>query len=244
MNLKTRVLAGASSLAIAGSMVAGFAAAPAGAAVSTVLTCTGMTQTAKLNPHLTSNTPRYVKAGASGINGSCAVDAGISTENPATDSTKANPYDNQTNGHSTLTVLSNKVKVAGSTSCNTADPAIVAANVYPNSYPLNGKQTIKFNELNEKFKNIQLQAFLYLTGDVNNPTAVTAEGVVTKGPGVGGNVTEPFTFGPAVGDTKSVHFVDCLDTVAGPGGIEDGYADLVALDISQAAPMTVTVGQP
>ena len=117
--------------------------------------------------------------------------------------------------------------------------------MYPAAYPLNGKQTIKFSDINANTgKALSLQAFVYLTGDVNNPTAVTAEGVVTKGPGIGGNLTEPFTFGPAVGDTKSVHFVDCIDTMAGPGGIEDGYANLVALDISQSSPMTVTVGQP
>ena len=242
MNLKTRLVAGASTLAIAGSLLAGIAAAPAGAVVNTVLTCSGMTQTAKLNPALGSGDAKYTKASAKGINGGCIVDAGIRTNNPSSDSTKLNPFDDQTNGQAGLSVLSNKASLAGSASCNTADPGV--DNDYPQAYPLNGKQTIKFNELNALFKNIQLQAYVYITSDEFNPTLITALGVVTKGPGVGGNLTEPFTFGPAVGDVKSVHFLDCLDATAGPGGTEDGYANIVAVDVTQASDLTVTVGQP
>ena len=241
MNLKTRVLAGASTLAIAGSMAAGLVTAPAGAAVSTVLQCTGMTSTAKLSPALGSGDAKYTKASASGTNGTCVVDAGIRTSNPATDSTKPNPYDDQTSGQSALSVISNKASLAGSSSCNRTDPTV--NNDYPQAYPLSGKQTLKFAELING-KPGSLQAFVNIKNDPNNPTLVTAEGVVTKGPGIGGNLTEPFVFGPAAGDTKSVHFVDCIDATAGPGGIEDGYANLVAVDITQASNLVVTVGQP
>ena len=144
MNIKTRLLAGASTLAIAGGMMA--VVAPAATAATTLMTCTGTRLIATLNPTLGSSDAKYTKAASKRNDGSinhlsltggedlgpsvtdatsCALNSGITTTDAATNSLslKDNPYDNQTadgsepTGYSTLTMgsIASAGKIAGVT---------------------------------------------------------------------------------------------------------------------------------
>jgi hypothetical protein len=122
LSFKTRLIGGASALALAGSVMV--FATPAGAdldlvkADNQIVRCTGTALLATLNPTLGSGDAKYVKAANKRNDGtvnhlsltggedlgnsttdatSCAIDSGIRTTNAATDAgTKLNPYDNQT----------------------------------------------------------------------------------------------------------------------------------------------------
>ncbi len=133
MNIKTRLVAGASTLALAGGMMA--IAAPAATAATTLVTCSGTSLIASLNPTLGSSDAKYTKAASKRNDGSinhlsltgsqdlgpsvsdatsCSVDSGIRTTNAGTNSLgavpKDNPFDNQTadgsepGGYATLTM--------------------------------------------------------------------------------------------------------------------------------------------
>ncbi len=144
MNIKTRLVAGASTLALAGGMMA--IAAPAASAATTLMTCSGTSLIASLNPTLGSSDAKYAKAASKRNDGSinhlsltggedlgpsvsdntsCAVASGIRTTVAATNSLsgKDNPFDNQTadgsepGGYATLTMgsIASAAKLVGST---------------------------------------------------------------------------------------------------------------------------------
>jgi hypothetical protein len=264
VNLKTKMLAGVSALATAGGMMV--LAAPAATAAplgQTIMSCSGTIVVASLNPALGSGDAKYTKAGlkrlgpteaASGkynlsLTGqedlgappsdttSCAVDSGITTDVPATDSTKPNPFDNQTNGASTLDMTSPSIytpkiagKAAGSASCNRDDTTLVTA--YPQGYPLQGKMIYKYAQLNEKGKQIQNQFYIRLGTDPLDAdiTHITLEGIVIKGPGASGQVDGTFAFGAAYSPKKNLNLLDCTATT----GNALGNASLGLLIIQQA----------
>jgi hypothetical protein len=254
LSFKTRLVAGASALALAGSMMA--FASPAGAdldlvkADNQIVRCTGSVILATLNPTLQSGDARYLKTSSKRNDGtvnhlsltgqedfgnsttdnnSCAIDAGIRTVNTATNSLsgKDNPYDNQTfdgsdpGGFATLDVgqvgtgaLTGTGKTSGvfggSASCNRADPALVTD--YPRGYPINGKLINKFQQLTATGAQYQLQSYLRLGTDPadTDPTHITVEGTVIKGPGIGGDVSATFAFGAAFAPTKNINLTDCI----------------------------------
>ena len=195
MNIKTRLLAGASTLAIAGGMMA--AVAPAATAATTLMTCSGTSLIASLNPTLGSSDAKYTKAASKRNDGavnhlsltgsqdlgpsitdatSCALDSGITTTNALTDAgVKLNPYDNQTsdgsepNGYSTLTMgaITSVAKIAGVTggSASCNRADPGLVTTYPRAYPLNGKLVYKFLELTPTAVQIQAQAYIRLGTD-------------------------------------------------------------------------------
>ena len=263
MSIKTRLLAGASTLAIAGGMMA--AVAPAAHAATTLMTCSGTSLIATLNPTLGSSDAKYVKAASKRNDGSvnhlsltgsqdlgpsttdstsCALNAGITTTNAATDAgVKLNPYDNQTadgsepNGYSTLTMgsIASAAKIAGvtggSASCNRADPGLVTT--FPRAYPLNGKLVYKFLELTPTAVQIQAQAYIRLGTDPidTDITHITVRGIVIKGPGVGGDVSGTLAFGAAFAPTKNINLLDCTADGTPPAA---GNASLGSLIITAA----------
>jgi len=213
--------------AVAMSAIGMVGASPAGAS-QTLLACTASVQTVTVNPPIGSGIGKYYKsAGKAGAGGVCLVDGGISTNNAGTNSTKPNPYDDQTNGHSSLTVVSSTSITEGVITCNTADPA--HSLVYPNVYPGVGMVTTKFAELDAAGKNLQLQAFIRLGKDPADPVATNFEvkGFVIKGVGVGGEVHAVVNLAPA-SSPKNLNLLDCLANPA------VGNASLAALTSTPA----------
>jgi hypothetical protein len=250
------LIAGAGTLALAGGVLVGIApGAHAAPLDQTVVSCTGNVTVASLNPALGSGDAKYTKAALKGSDGTvhssltgaedlgpaptdattCAVDAGISTENAATNAgTKDNPYDNQSNGHSTLTLQKESGTAGGSASCNrdTTNPISID---YPQSYPLNGKIVWKFNELDAKLHQIQIQQYVRLGSDAADPdvTHITITGIVIKGPGVGGQVDSTAAFGAAFNPKKNLGLLDCVaNSTTTPAW--DGSASLGQLIIQAA----------
>jgi len=256
LSIKTKLIAGAGTLAIAASGLA-FAAPSAGAAQTLVNCGTGTRVFATLNPTLGSDDAKYVKTATKRNDGavnhlsltgaedfgpstsdatSCAVDAGIRTNNPATNSVsgKENPFDNQSNGVATLTMgaIGSLGKISGtasgSASCNRDD--VTLNTDYPVAYPLQGKLIFKYLELDALAKQIQNQFYIRLGTDPldTDITHITVEGIAIKGPGVGGDVTATFGFGAAYAPTKNLNLLDCTAVSAA------GNASLASLIISPA----------
>jgi hypothetical protein len=255
LSIKTRLIAGAGALAVAGGMMV--VAAPASGAAQNLLTCTGTSIFASLNPTLGSSDAKYVKVATKrtttanhvSLTGaedfgpavpdatSCAVDAGIRTNNTATNSAsgKDNPFDNQTNGQATMSmtigplVASAKIvgTAAGSASCNRDDVSLNTD--YPVAYPLQGKLIFKYGQQDAAAKQIQNQLYVRLGTDPADTdiTHITVRGIAIKGPGVGGDVTSTFGFGAAY-STKNLNLLDCTATTAA------GNASLAALIITPA----------
>jgi hypothetical protein len=238
--IRSRIIRVAAVVSLAGAGI-GLAASSSGADI-TLVSCTGSTAVAKLNPTLKSGDAKYIKASSSGTTGSCTVDAGIRTERSTQDVKYV--LDNQSNGNASLTIASNKGSLSGSVSCNSTDPSLLTD--YPASYPLQGKLTLKFNELDAKLK--QLTIATYVRGGRDpldtNPANFTIEGIVTKGVGVGGDVAATFTFFPDFSSTKNLNFGDCL---ANPATQNASLAQLLILpgdgsDADTVAdPLTVTI---
>jgi len=224
-------------VAVAGAFVGGAALAfvpqSAGAA-QTLMACAGTTGLANANPVLGSGNAKYTKVATVGTTGTCLVDAGIRTNNTGTDSTKPNPYDDQTNGQSVLTVQKQATVTDGSASCNRIDPGLLTT--YPQSYPLQGKSVWKFNELDALAKNLQTQMFLRLGVDPldADPTHITGKGIVIKGVGVGGDVSVKLAFGL----TASPKNLNPLDCVANPAV---GNAALAQLNITEVTGWTISL---
>ena len=239
MSIKTRLIGGASALAIAGSMMA-VAAPAANAATQSLLNCGTSTHLfSSLNPQLRSGNARYTKAVSKRNNGatnhlsltgsqdlgpsttdatSCAVDVGIRTNNPSSNSITNvnNPFDDQTNGQATLSMgaITSTATIAGvssgSATCNRADPALLRN--YPQAYPLNGLITFKYLQLTAANVAIQNQFYTRLGTDPldTDVTHITVKGIVTKGPGIGGDVSATFAFGASFAPTKNLNLTDCL----------------------------------
>jgi hypothetical protein len=207
-------------------------------------------QVASLNPPLVSGAAKYFKAvgkidatnPGSGTN-SCLVDGGIRTDQPATDgmsgtNVKDNPFDNQANGNASLTVAKVVTSAAGVESCSSQDTNWTTVNVYPKAYTPNGKEVIKYNELDAKLHPLQTQVFLrFGATDPANPTLVTLTGLAIKGVGIGGDLNQSFTFGPEPGDTKSIDFLDCVAAT----GNTVGDTQLKKLHIAPTGNMSLTL---
>jgi hypothetical protein len=246
LSIRTKLLAGAGSLALAASGLA--VAAPAASADQTLVTCTGTRIVALLNPALGSGDAKYTKTaikrndaansekyhlsltgaedfGPSPVDAtSCAVDSGIATNNAATNSAsgKDNPFDDQTNGQTTLNFSAGpyaaKAKIAGNAagvaSCNRDD--LTLDTDYPTVYPLQGKLIYKFGQADVKGKQLQHQFYVRLGTDDADPdiTHITVSGIVIKGPGVGGDVSGTFGFGAAYSEKKNLNLLDCTENPA------------------------------
>jgi hypothetical protein len=264
LSIKRKLIAGAGSLAIAAG---GMALAAPAASAQDLLSCSTTRIVALLNPTLGSGDAKYVKAsikrrdsanaakyhlsltgaedfGPSTVDAtSCTVDAGIRTNNPATDSTKANPFDDQTNGQATLNMTSGVFAAsaklsgtaAGVASCNRDD--LTLDTEYPTGYPLQGKLLYKYGQADAASKQIQNQFYVRLGADDLDPdiTHITVDGIVIKGPGIGGDVSAVFAFGAAY-STKNVNLTDCT------AGTAAGNASLAALLIDQADGSDVGTG--
>jgi hypothetical protein len=257
LSIKSKLIAGAGTLALVASGMA-FAAPAANAATQTLVNCGTSTRIfASLNPTLGSGDARYVKTSVKRNDGavnhlsltgaedfgpstsdatSCSVDAGIRTTNTATNSAsgKDNPFDNQTNGQSTLSMgaLTSIGKIsgtsAGSASCNRSD--VTLNGDYPVAYPLQGKIIYKYTQFDALAKQIQNQFYVRLGADAADPdiTHITLDGIVIKGPGVGGDVSATFAFGASYAPTKNLNLLDCTATTAAQN------ASLASLIISPA----------
>lgn len=216
-----RVLAGAM---VAGTLV-GTSSAPASAETQ-VLSCSGMSQIVSMNPPTGSSNAKYLKWSVKDSDGSkldlfgaaipadafgCTVDAGIRTNLPSTnsDSGKENPFDNQTNGFASLTTAGALAKTAmslsGSGSCRTDLPNTS----YPYAYTIQGKATTKFDQTLPNLAQIQIQSYLRLEADVADPEDdLKVRGIVTKGPGIGGEVRATIALFPT-NSTKNINVIDC-----------------------------------
>lgn len=196
-----------------------------------LLSCTGTRQIATFNPTLGSSSAKYVKGAAKDSIGdktelgggtvpadatACVAGTGIRNHDPATDvGTKINPFDNQTNGATNLTTTGGLAKtmltLAGSASCQT-EPQGTVNNAFPRAYPLQGKLTMKFDQLDAKGKQIQLQAYVRLSHDIADPdgTHWQMEGTVIKGPGLGGDLSATVRLQPTT-STKNLNPLECTD---------------------------------
>ena len=200
--------------ALAMSGVGLVTAAPAGAS-QVLLACTASAQTITVNPPIGSGIGKYYKsAGKASGGATCLVDNGISTDLPGTNSAKPNPFDNQTNGHGTLTVTSSVSVTEGVVTCNTVDPS--HSLTYPNVYPGVGKITTKFAETDALLKPLQLQAYIRLGKDLADPDQLdfVVTGIVTKGVGVGGEVHAVVNLGPNLASPKNLNLADCIAPTA------------------------------
>lgn len=199
-----------------------------------VVMCTGTQLIAKLNPAIadgneTDHYARYTKASAKISDGSltylggipipadattCTVASGIATEQPA----QGVKYglDNQSNGHTTLTLAKITSSLMGSTQCDTSAGTIEGVNDYPTAYPLQGKFMYTFNELDAKLKQIKMQTYVSIYADEGDPGVYHVAGVVIKGPGVGGRYTNAFAFLPTDNAKKNINVLSgCTDGVSG-----------------------------
>ena len=258
MSIKTRLLAGAGVLALAGGTLV--AAAPVAHADVTLgqnlIGCSGQVTISSLNPTLGSGDAHYVKTALKRSDGSvhssltgaedlgpaptdattCLVDSGITTNNTSTDvGTKTNPYDNQTNGQGLLNMTSGpfatSAKVSGAIAGSASCNRVDPGLTvdYPQSYPLNGKVIWKFGQADAAAKQIQMQQFVRLGTD-------PADSDVTHI-----TITGIVIKGPGVGGTAnavaafgasfSTKNVGLLDCVANPAA---GTASLAQLIIQAA----------
>ncbi len=201
-----------------------------------LLSCTGTRQIGTFNPTMGSNSAKYVKGGfkdsigdktefstASSVPAdatTCAVDPGISTTNPSSDSIKPNPYDNQTNGAATLTTagLTSKTTLVldGSASCQT-EPQGTVNNDFSQAYPLHGQLTVKFDQLTAPTPSgatpqIVMGASVRLGKDSADPdpTHYALLGLVTKGPGAGGEISGTVRLVPTT-SVKNINPGECSD---------------------------------
>lgn len=201
-----------------------------------LLSCTGTRQIGTLNPTMGSNSAKYVKGGFKDSVGdktefstasivaadatTCAVDPGISTTNPSSDSTKPNPYDNQTNGAANLTTTGLTAKTTlvldGSATCQTVAQGTVN-NDYSQAYPLRGQLTVKFDQLaaptpSGATPQISLGASVRLGKDSADPdpTHYALLGLVTKGPGIGGEISGTVRLVPTT-SVKNINPGECSD---------------------------------
>lgn len=211
----------------------------AGKADNQILSCSGGVTIASLNPAIQSGPAKYIKAvnkssvagtkfeflsnaPVPGDNLTCFVDAGISTNQAGQDVKYV--LDDQTSGNGVLSVNataapngSQSAVLTGSSSCDSATTG--PGYDYPDSYPLQGKVTWKFEQLNVLLKQIQVQQYIRLGRDAldANPQHITVEGIVIKGPGLGGDSSAVIDFYPTT-STKNINVINCAVPLT-PGGI-------------------------
>lgn len=225
---------------VVGLGLGGLAATPA-SAETVALSCSGLSQIVTMNPPTGSSSAKYIKWAVKDSDGSkvdlfsvpipadaltCAVDSGIRT-NQTTQDVKY-LLDDQSNGAATLTtagpVAKTTMSFTGSGSCRTDVPETS----YPAAYPLQGKAIIKFDQLTATSTNIQLQAYVRLQADAADPEDdIAITGIVTKGPGIGGQVRGTFALFPT-NSVKNINVIDCIAAVPA------GNAVTVEMKLSQA----------
>jgi hypothetical protein len=224
-------------IALAGGLVAGALAVSGGTqdadAAQSLVACAGGVNIGSANPTVKAGDAEYAKVSVKKSDGTkfdflvaapipidattCIVDAGIRTNQAGQDVKYV--LDNQSGGHTTLTMDGALGKLSGSLtgsiSCNNVD--LTLDTDYPTAYPLQGKLVYKFDELDAASKQIQIQAYVRLGGDtlggppdhVASPTHITIDGTVIKGPGVSGDVSAHLAFS-ATTSTKNVNVLDCV----------------------------------
>lgn len=229
----------------------------------TLLSCTGTSLVATVNPAMSSQSSKYTKvsgkgavAGASSESGTnaaipadatqCVVDAGIRNGNPSTNAgTKLNPYDDQTAGQGTsgapLTASKLTLTLDGSASCQTTGAAVTS---YPQGYPLQGKAQMTFSQLGSTGKALASQQYVRLGRDGADPDAshYTVTGIVIKGVGAGGTVGATIRMVPTADAKKNLNVGDCSngDVAASIGQVGISLADGSDQDAA-ADPWTVTI---
>jgi hypothetical protein len=226
--LKTRLLAGAGSLALAGSMIG--VAAPAAHAQPTVIgNCAGQVLLATFYNSagsaisLTDQTQLSVtvktkllksKVTKTAIAGDCS-----SASRPGD---AINPAGGLV---SPLTPKAVAGKLIGNAGCATGPAAIAVDATAAAQWPLSGKVTFTMTQLNSLAKPWQIQLQLGVLGfDTVVPDAINLTGLVLKGAAVGADVGGQIWFNPAVlapvgtGHLDSGYDVDLASAV----GCQDG----------------------
>ncbi len=249
--IRNRIMGAVATAALVGGGLVAFAPAPAGAAQS-LLTCSGLSAIASLNPTIKSNDAAYVKTALKDSDGtkleyltnapipadttSCLVDSGIRTNQGGQDVKYI--LDDQTNGNGGLTRTGNAAPdgknvgtTTGSATCNSSDVVNVDS-AYPQGYPLQGKLIWKFEQLTALGAQIQIQQYLRTGRDLADPNAqhITVKGIVIKGPGIGGDVNAVLNFFPT-NSVKNLDPLECVDANVSDDALE---ASLAELTITQA----------
>jgi hypothetical protein len=229
--------------------------------------CSGASSIATVNPTIKDGpNALYMKASAKRSDGTktfltapipadattCTVDAGIRTNQAGQDVKYT--LDDQSGGHATLTLTKLSASLLGSTQCNGNE---TGADVeYPNAYPLQGKLSMTFAELTPAAKAVKIDTYVRSYTDDDDPNASNfyLTGIVTKGPGLGGLVTNTLTFLPT-DSTKNINLVEgCTDAEGQTGdaigaelwivesdgvdadAIEDGLAVTIGNDDANVMP--------
>ncbi len=209
----------------------------AGRTGTQIMTCTGSNTIASLNPTVKDGTQAlYAKVTMKKSDGTktffsvpipvdattCTVDAGIATTQGAQDVKYL--YDNQTSGQTTLTLASAAGALIGSNACDAA--AIGSFADYPYGYPINGKITYKYNQVDAALKQLSTQIYQrsYADPDEANPAIQYSVGIVIKGVAVGSHMTNTTTFLPT-DSTKNINFTSgCSDAVPNNAAIAEVWA--------------------
>ncbi|HEY7439500.1 MAG TPA: hypothetical protein VIC35_08890 [Acidimicrobiia bacterium] len=188
MNLKTRVLAVAGALTMAGGMVA-MTAPSASAAPTPAGTCTGGLVLGKVNPGLT-DAPQNETITTS-VMKDTTTKAAIGGQCTGL---LENAQDTALNGAPPATIHPSAIatKLIGTASCQSGETPV---------YPPTGKQTISSatNELTQLGKKWQIQSYITITG--TDPSAVDllhVTGIVAKGLDVGAVETATYWQNPVV----------------------------------------------
>ena len=248
--IRSRILGAAAALAIAGASAV--ALAPSAGAATNLVTCSGLNSIASLNPTIGSNDARYIKVATKDSDGTklafltlapipadsltCLVDSGIRTPNNVIDNgTGKYTLDDQTGGNAVLStsgaLAKTSASIFGASTCNSTDTANVQSD-YPNGYPLQGKTTWKFDQLDAASKQIQVQQYIRTGRDDADPDAthISIKGIVIKGPGLGGDVRATLRLFPT-SSTKNLNVLECTDTNVANDSTE---ASIAELSITQA----------
>jgi hypothetical protein len=248
LNIKKRLLAGASALAVASGMIA-VAPSSAGAAVTNVGGCSGTrligkAKSATTNPATTKpygisdndnqDTTISLKGVDPSLNkgpdlGTCLFAGGLSTP----DSSK--PAVPGYSGSKGITKLGGKL-YSPELDCNTADSGDLT------EWPANGKFLMKFDDFNTSLKNQSMQIHLVVDGfadhdaDPETPSdIVEGHGIVMKGVAAGADVAFESIFDPVLKDkfqtTATPYFGYGYDLASGLGCTDEvaGNADITGL---------------
>jgi hypothetical protein len=191
VNLKTRVLAVAGAVAMAGGMIA-MAAPAANAAATPAGSCTGALVLGKVNPGLTDTPTNEV------ITTSVAKDT--TTKAPIGGQCTGmllNAQDTAIQGSPPATIHPGSIatKLIGTASCESGETGV---------YPLTGKQTTNSltTELNNIGKKWQQQSYITIQGfDPSGLDVVDVTGLVSKGLSVGAVETATYWENPVVKGT-------------------------------------------
>jgi len=229
VHLKTRLLAGASTLAIAGSMFA--MAAPAAHAAPTVIgNCQGQIALGTLTPAITDQTQIGVVAKTKLLK-DLTTKAAISGDC----SSASRPGAPEAPGGGLISPLTPKAEAAsllGNTGCANGATAVAADGTAAAAWPLNGKITYTMTQLNALAKPWAIQADIETLGfnAGAGPDVLDVGGIVLKGAAVGAIVSGNIWFDP-------------VSKTGGTSGYNTGYElDLTnALGCADGTPNNATI---